>query len=207
MESIDVRIMVRYCVYSALVAVFVVCVPIAALSSVVVAACVDAAMQLDDYDVCSWVVLVIFAVSLSVECCIGVFLLRRSSKLDRALCGAIAGVGVFLFLEYVAGLAGYGSLSSLFIMALGYMVSGRERWKVTWKPPRQFFALFLVAALSISLYTLGPDHVPVSLSLFDNEYLKLHVPLMLRLAGEAFIVVAVMHFGRGALEYILAATR
>lgn len=113
----------------------------------------------------------------------------------------------FLFLEYVAGLAGYGNLSSLFILALGYMVSGRERWKVTWKPRRQFFVLFLVAALSISLYTLGPDHVPVSLSLFDNGYLKLHVPLMLRLAGEAFIFVAVMHFGRGALEHILAATR
>ena len=110
-------------------------------------------------------------------------------------------------MEHIGGLPGYGNLSSPFFLALGYVVSGREYWKKTWTPRRQFLVLFLVVALSVSVYTLGPNYILAMLSPPDNEYLKSLVPFMLRIAGEVSILVAVMYFGKGALEYVSAAIR
>lgn len=206
MESIDIRRITMYFIVRILVGCLIVGIPIAVLSSAAVIACVDTVIRFNDYGICGWEALAIFAASLSVLLSISAFLLRRASKLDIALSVTITGIGACLFLEYVVGLAGFGNLAFLFTLALGYVLSGRERRKIPWKPRNQFVALFLIVALSISLYTLGPHYVPVSLSLFD-ESLKVHVPLMIRLFGEMCIVVALMHLGRGAMEHILAATR
>ena len=117
------------------------------------------------------------------------------------------GIAIFLLLDYVTGLTVFGNLLPLPTLALGYVLSGRARWKVPWKPHWQFFTLFPVVVLSILLYTLGPDHVPDLLSLSDIEYLKLNVPIMLRFATEVGILIAVMHLGKGAKEWVVAVTR
>ena len=195
------------CVYGVLIAVFMICIPIITLYLFATVACVNLAIQLNDYDNCGFEVFAIFGVSLSTLLSTGIFLYRRASNLDRALALSVSGIGICLFLEYIVELAGYGNFASLFIVALGYIISERKRWKTSWKPQKQFFALFLVMIFSVSLYTLGPNYIPVSQSFFDHEYSKVHWPLMLRLAGELCILIAVMHFGRGAAKWISAATR
>lgn len=207
MEFINNYRIIWYCIYGVLATGVIICAPIVALSSVMVAACVDMVIKFSNHDFCSLEMFASFTISLGVLLFISIFLLRRATKLDHALVVTISGIIVCLFLEYAAGLSGYGNLTSIFTLALGYIISGRERWKITWKPRKQFFVLFLVVVLSITLYTVGPNHTTDSLLLFDHEYLKTHIPLMMRLVGEVCILVAIMHFGKGAMEWILTATR
>lgn len=206
MQSRDAYRIMVYSGYGLLASVFVVCAFIMVLSSVMIVTCVDTVIQFNDYDACSWDVLAFFAPSFSALLFIGAFMFRRASKFDLALVVTSAGIVVCIFLEYVAGLAEYGNLSLLFILAMGYTISGRASQKTTWKPQKQFFALFLTVVLSISLYTWGPNYIETPPSHFDQEYLKL-VPFLLRLVGELCILIAGMHFGRGAMEWISIKTR
>ena len=206
MQSGDTYRTIVYCGYSLLAVVFMVCAVIMVISSGMIVACADTIIQLNDYDACSWEAFTSFAASFSALLFIGNFILRRASKLDLVLSVTSTGIVVCIFLEYAVGLAGYGNLLPLFTLAMIYVISGRMSWKTTWKPQKQFFALFLTGGLSILLYTWGPNYIEALTSYFDQEYFKL-APFLLRLVGELCIMVAGVRFGRGAMEWISAKTR
>ena len=197
------RIIVDYG-YGLLASVFLTCVFGIVISFGVVFTCVDMAIPFNDY-VCIWGI-VIFTASLIVLLLIGNFIRRRASKLDLALSIISTGIVLCVFLEYTVGLTGYGNLLPLFTLMMGYIISGRMNRKITWKPQKQFFALFLTVVLSISLYTWGPNYIEIPPSYFEQEYLKLE-PFVLRLVGELFILAAIVFFGKGAIEWLSVKTR
>lgn len=203
----EIRRMFRNYGYIVLVTVIGISTLATLLSAIVVVSCVDMMMHLG-YHNCTWEVLTIFVISLIVlipTTILGVFLLRRTSNLDRALIISVSGIMTCLFLEYV-GLTGFGNMSTVFALALGYVLSGRGRWKVTWEPSKQCLVLFLVVISVISVYTVAPNYLPHSLPIINNGFSELLVPLLFRFGGEISIVIAAMYFGKGALKYISAVT-
>lgn len=205
METLDYRKIARGGIYGAISAYITWCVSALLLSSVLVSGCIDMTMRFGDSIMCSWEVSLIFVISLGGLLSIGTILLQRATRLDIVLIGAITGIGACLFLEYVVEIAGFGVLTPIFLLLLGWVLSGRERWKVTWKPGRQLLALSLILAVVISmwLYAMYSSPAVFHLPLFEHEYM-IHIPLMLMFVGELSILIALMHFGKGAKECISA---
>lgn len=204
----EIRKIFRNYGYIALTIVFGISALSTLLSAIVIASCIDMMMHFGDHN-CNWEVLTNFVISLIVlipTTILGIFLFRRTSNLNRALIISVSGIMTCLFLEYV-GLTWFGNMSTIFALALGYVLSGRGRWKVTWKPSKQCLVLFLVVISVISVYTVAPHYLPRSLPIINNGFSELPVPLLSRFGGEISIAIATMYFGRGTLKYISAVTR
>lgn len=200
METLDYRKAAWSSIYGAMFACITVGVPALLLSSVLVSGCIDMTIRFGNSGLCIWEAFLIFVISLGGLLSIATILLKRATRLDIVLSVAVTGIAVCLFLEYIVGIAGSGAWILVFTVLLGYMLSGRERWKITWKPKKQFLALILAIVLSISLYGLDPSPDIFQLHLFGHEHM-LHIPLMLRFAGEVGVLIAAMHFGKGAKEW------